>query len=73
VRQRTESLKDMHATSTTCPAMRPSVPERNVIVVVAVERPGHHRAALGVFNQIAYAILPVREPKSQAEATGDGP
>jgi hypothetical protein len=53
--------------------MRPSVPERNVIVVVAVERPGHHRAALGVFNQIAYAILPVREPKSQAEATGDGP
>jgi hypothetical protein len=40
--------------------MRPSVPERNVIVVVTVERPGHHRAALRVFNQIEYAILPVR-------------
>jgi hypothetical protein len=38
--------------------MRPSVPERNV--VVAVERPGHHRANLRVFNQIEYAILPVR-------------
>ena len=29
--------------------MRPSVPERNVIVVVTVGRPSHHRAVLGVF------------------------
>lgn len=57
MRQRSESLKDMHATPT-CPAMRPSVPERSV--VVAVERPSHHGAALRVFNQIEYAILPAR-------------